>query len=101
MRKHQLKLADRQCRMAEVSQRTQDAVMMLVTALWAGKQKNEVAVAAAEMLCHDLRRRLTGARPSDRSFREASRLADMILEGGFEGLAGIPRQEILMRYDNK
>ena len=43
MRKHQLKLADRQCRMAELSQRVQDTVVMLVTALWGHQQKNEVA----------------------------------------------------------
>jgi len=35
MRKHQLKLPDRQCRMAELSQRVQDVVTILVTALWA------------------------------------------------------------------
>src|SRR5262249_48285697 len=34
MRKHQLKLADRQCRMAELSQRVQDTVVLVVTALW-------------------------------------------------------------------
>src|SRR5207249_10394929 len=40
MRKHQLKLADRQCRMAELSQRVQDTVTILVTALW-GAQRSE------------------------------------------------------------
>ena len=73
MVKHQLKLADRQCRMAELSQRVQDTVTMLVTALWAHQQKNEVAVAAADILCQDLRRKLTGERPSDRYFRDVGR----------------------------
>ena len=36
MTKHQLKLADRQCRMAELSQRVQDLVVILATSLWAG-----------------------------------------------------------------
>src|SRR5262249_26115377 len=85
-RKHQLKLADRQCRMAELSQRVQDSVVMLVTALWGHQQKNEAAVAAADMLCQDLRRKLTGARPSDRYFRDAGKLADTIIGGGFEAL---------------
>ena len=79
LRKHQLKLADRQCRMAEVSQRVQDTVVMLVTALWAGRQKNEAVVAAADMLCQDLRRKLTGGRPTDAYFRQVGKLADMIL----------------------
>jgi hypothetical protein len=101
MRKHQLKLADRQCRMAELSQRLQDVVTILVTALWANQQKDEVMVGAADMLCQDLRRKLTGARPGDRYFRDASRLADVILGGGFEALAGVPREEILMKYEQR
>lgn len=100
MRKHQLKLADRQCRMAELSQRVQDAIVMLVTALWGGRQKSEVSIAAADVLCQDLRRRLTGERPSDAYFRDVMNLADLIEKGGFESLAGIASEEILMRYES-
>lgn len=99
MAKHQLKLADRQCRMTELSQRAQDTVTMLVTALWAQQQQNETSVAAADILCQDLRRKLTGERPSDRYFRDVSRLGDLVLAGGFEALTGVEREEILMRYD--
>ena len=53
------------------------------------------------MLCQDLRRKLTGERPSDRYFRDVSKLADMILAGGFEALAGVPREEIMMKYETK
>ena len=101
MEKHQLKLADRQCRIAELSQRIQDTTTILVTALWGHRQKDEAAVAAADILCQDLTRKLTGERPSDRYFRDAGKLADVILSGGFETLAGAPRQEILMKYENK
>jgi hypothetical protein len=101
LRKHQLKLADRQCRMAEVSQRVQDTVVLLVTALWAQRQKGEAVVAAADMLCQDLRRKLTGARPADADFRQVGKLADLILAGGYEALAGITPEEILMPYENK
>ena len=97
MRKHQLKLADRQCRMAELSQRTQDAVVMLVTALWGQKQK-ELMRSAADILCQDLRRKLTGERPTDRYFKAAGQLADQIIQGGFEELAGVPQGEIMMKY---
>src|SRR5262249_6804350 len=100
MRKHQLKLADRQCRMAELSQRVQDTVILLVTALWGHRQRDEAAVAAADMLCQDLRRKLTGERPTDSYFRDCGKLADMIIGGGFEALAGVPRGEILMKYEN-
>jgi hypothetical protein len=101
LRKHQLKLADRQCRMSEVSQRVQDTVVMLVTALWAGRQRSEAAVMAADALCRDLRRRLTGERPSDDSFRQMGKLADLILAGGYEALTGVPADEILMRYEQQ
>jgi alkylation response protein AidB-like acyl-CoA dehydrogenase len=101
MRKHQLKLADRQCRMAELSQRVQDTVVLLVTALWGHRQGKEAAVAAADILCQDLRRKLTGRRPSDSYFRDAGKLADLILAGGFEELSDVPQAEILMRYEVK
>jgi alkylation response protein AidB-like acyl-CoA dehydrogenase len=101
MVKYQVKLADRQCRMAELSQRLQDTVTVLVTALWGHRQKDEAAVAAADILCQDLTRKLTGKRPGDRYFRDADKLADVILSGGFETLVGVPRQEILMKYENR
>jgi alkylation response protein AidB-like acyl-CoA dehydrogenase len=101
MVKHQLKLADRQCRIAELSQRIQDATTILVTALWGHRQKDEAMTAAADILCQDLRRKLTGERPSDQYFRDVSKLADVILAGGFETLAGVPRAEILMKYENR
>lgn len=100
MRKHQLKLADRQCRMAELSRRVQDNVILLVTALWGHRQKNEVAMLAADMLCQDLRRQLTGQRPSDSYFRSASQLADRIIKDGFPGLEHIHPADILMPYKN-
>jgi alkylation response protein AidB-like acyl-CoA dehydrogenase len=100
LRKYQLRLADRQCRMAELSQRVQDVVTVLVTALW-GRGKDEAAVAAADFLCQDLRRKLTGARPTDAYLKDASRLADLVIGGGFETLAGVPRDEILMKYENR
>jgi alkylation response protein AidB-like acyl-CoA dehydrogenase len=101
LRKHQLKLADRQCRIAEVSRRVQSTVVMLVTAQWAARQKGEAVIAAADILCQDLRRELTGERPSDRYFKDVSKLADMILDGGYEAIAGVSADEILMQYPQK
>jgi alkylation response protein AidB-like acyl-CoA dehydrogenase len=101
MVKYQLKLPDRQCRMAELSQRIQDTVTILVTALWAHGQRNEASIASADILCQDLRRKLTGKRPSDRYFRDCSKLADLILSGGLETIVGLPQQEILMQYEQK
>lgn len=101
MSKHQLKLADRQCRMAELSQRVQDGVVMLVTALWGSKQSSESCIAAADFLCQDLQRKITGKRPSDQYFRDSGKLADMIISGGYEALVGAPVADIMMKYETK
>jgi alkylation response protein AidB-like acyl-CoA dehydrogenase len=99
MAKHQLRLADRQCRIAEVSQRLQDLVVMLVTSLWAARQSDELTQNAADILCQDLTRRLTGRRPSDGYFRAASQLGEKVAAGGFEAIAGVARGEIMMPYE--
>jgi alkylation response protein AidB-like acyl-CoA dehydrogenase len=99
--KYQLKLADRQCRMAELSQRVQDTIVILVTALWAHGRQKDVFTAAADVLCQDLRRKLTGERPSDAYFRDVDRLADIVIGGGFGELSEIPEAQILMRYGEK
>jgi hypothetical protein len=96
--KHQLRLADRQCRMAEISQRIQDRVIMLATSLWAGGQSNEVVQQAAGVLCSDLKRRLTGRRPSDAELRAVTKLGETVAAGGFQAIAGIEAGEILMPY---
>ncbi len=101
MRKHQLKLADRQCRMSELSGRVQALVVMLCTSLYAARQKDEVVQAAADLVCQDLRRQLLGERPTDRYFRAATSLGQTITEGGFASIAGLATDEILMPYENE
>jgi alkylation response protein AidB-like acyl-CoA dehydrogenase len=98
MRKHQLKLADRQCRMAELSQRVQDLVVILTTSLYAAGQNDEVVRAAADVLCRDLTRKLEGRRPSDRDYRTVTKLGEAVESGGFKAIAGVEPGEILMRY---
>jgi acyl-CoA dehydrogenase len=100
MTKHQLRLVDRQCRMAELSQRLQDHVVILAASLWAGCQESEVVRAAADILCQDLTRKITGQRASDAYLRAAVKLGDTIASGGFEAIAGIEPAEILMPYQS-
>ena len=99
MTTHQLKLPDRQCAMAELSQRIQDLIVMLTTSLYAGKQQDDLVRRAADVLCQDLRRRLTGARPTSQYFRTVTQLGAAIAEGGFPSLAGVDAPEILMTYE--
>ena len=101
MRTHQLKLADRQCRMAELSQRLQDLIVMLTTSLWAGRQSSPIVQASADVLCRDMRRKLSGSRPSDADFRALASLGEKIAESGFEAIAGIVPEDILMPYENE
>jgi acyl-CoA dehydrogenase len=98
MTKHQLRLADRQCRMAELSQRLQDLVVILAASLWASKQSSELVQTAADILCQDLARKITGERPTDAYFRAVTKLGEKIAEGGFEAIAGIETGEILLPY---
>jgi len=99
MRKHQLKLADRQCRMAELSNRIQTAVVMLCTSLYAGRHPSEIVREAGICLCETLKNRLTGRRPSDSYLREITRLGATVAEQGFPGTEHIERKSILMRYE--
>ncbi len=100
MRKFQLKLADRQCRMAELSGRVQLAVVILCTSLYASRQTDEVIIASANTICQELRRRLTGGLPSDRYFQQVTDLGRMIADGRFPELADVPRSGILMPYQD-
>jgi alkylation response protein AidB-like acyl-CoA dehydrogenase len=100
MSKFQLKLADRQCRMAELSQRCQDLIIMLTTSLYGARQSDTVLQDAAFVMCEMLRQRLLGRRPSNHYFRRVTELGAAVAEGNFPGLAGIKPDAILMRYDN-
>ncbi len=99
MQKHQLKLADRQCAIAAESKRVQSLVVMLVSAMWSGQQSDEVLHSAADVLCSDLRREITGERPTGAYFRSVTSLGKVVSEGGFSALAGIEVDEILMPYE--
>jgi alkylation response protein AidB-like acyl-CoA dehydrogenase len=98
MQKHQLKLADRQCRMSELSARIQQLVIMLCTSLYAARQDDEVIQTAADVLCQGIRHDLTGQRPTDRYFRTATQLGATIADGGFTSVAGMKVDQILMPY---
>jgi len=93
-----LKLADRQCRIADLSQSIQDIVVILVTALWAHQDGNKVVQAAADILCQDLRRKLTGEKPTDKYFRRVCEVADMIMAEGYPGMEEIDPSNILFSY---
>lgn len=98
MRKHQLKLADRQCRMAELSQRVQNATTILCTALYAARQDDALVQDAADCFCQHLTAKLLGHRPSDRYLRGVTGVGEAIVDGKFKSIEGLHPDEILMQY---
>jgi alkylation response protein AidB-like acyl-CoA dehydrogenase len=98
MRTYQLKLADRQCSMAQASSRVQDAVTMLVASLYGAKHECEVTRGAAAVLCTHLRHRIMGTLPTDKDFRRATELGGAIAEGGWAALHDVEQEAILLKY---
>ena len=84
--------------MSELSSRVQNMIVMLTTSLWASRQESQIVRDAADILCQDLTRKLTGRRPTDRYFRAVTKLGEAVESGGFEAIAGVEAAEILMRY---
>jgi alkylation response protein AidB-like acyl-CoA dehydrogenase len=98
MRKHQLKLADRQCRMSELSARVQSLVLMLCTSLYASRHDNELIRKAGDVLCRHLTRGLTGQRVSDQDLRNVTELGAAIADGHANLTEGVDAPPILMPY---
>ncbi len=98
MRKHGLNVADRQCRLAELSDRIQTATVILVTALHAANQEEEIVRRSADCVCRELTHRLTGRRATDRDLRVLVETGAAVIEAGFPMLDAIPPRDILMPY---
>ena len=96
---HRQDLTQRQCQTHEMSARIQRQITMLCTSLYASGQDHQIVQDAAVVLCQDLRRELTGNRPSDDDWRTTCRLGEAIVETGFPGTADAPVDEFLMPYE--
>jgi alkylation response protein AidB-like acyl-CoA dehydrogenase len=101
MSKFQLALADRQCRMAELSQRAQDYITILCTCLYGARQSDAILQASADIACQDLARKLKGERPTNKYFRAVTELGAAVADGRFTSIEGLEPDEILMKYDQK
>jgi alkylation response protein AidB-like acyl-CoA dehydrogenase len=99
MSRFQLKLADRQCRMSELSQRCQDLITILTTSMYGARHEDSLVRDAADILCENLRQKLLGRRPSNYYFRRVTELGAAIAEGQFRSIAGVEAEAILMPYE--
>ncbi len=84
--------------MAELSQRIQDTGRDARHQPLGRQAARQLDADAADILCQDLTRKLTGKRPSDSYFRAVTKLGKAIDEGGYQEIAGIPAEPILMKY---
>jgi alkylation response protein AidB-like acyl-CoA dehydrogenase len=99
MSRFQLKLADRQCRMSELSQRCQDVITILTTSMYGARHEEPLVRDAADIVCQNLRQKLLGRRQSNYYFRQVTGLGAAIAEGQFRSIAGVEADEILMPYE--
>ena len=100
MRKHQLALADRQCRMADLSANIQSLLTILCTSLYAGRQADPLVQEAADIFCRETRNRIEAKRPDDAYFRDVTSLGKNVVDSGFSPLDGVESKAILMPYSN-
>lgn len=100
MMKHKLNLPNRQCAMSDLSQQVQDLLVMVTTALWGARQKDDQVQQAALVMCQELRRKVTGAKPTNKESRTITKLGQSIVEKGYQPIADIKTKEILMSYEN-
>ncbi len=97
MQRHQLKLADRQCQMSELSLRIQSMIVVLATALY-GSRKSELIQDAASVFCSTTISQYKGRRLSDGQHKANNKLGEAIVDGGWKSFATEVPDEILMQY---
>ena len=81
----------------------QNLITMLVTTLYANQQGDPIVREAADILCQQLRRKVTGGRTPDRYYKQVTDLGRRIAAGegdaaGSLGLGAITPPPILERY---
>lgn len=84
-------LMHRQCRMAEISERFQAALVTLCTALSGDETPDPILRLAARVMCQEL----SGEGLSDQAFMDAAQLGRAVMDGEFNPIAGISAEPIL------
>ena len=99
MRKYQLKLADRQCRMSLISSKIQNLIIMLATIGFASERGSDIDIEIADVSCEFLKNKVIGSHPTDHQLRKAVELGKKIAENKFIFGDDINGSEILMPYE--
>lgn len=98
---HQLKLADRQQRMIELSGDVQKTVVILAVCMHASELGDEATVLAADVLSRELSRQIKGGRASDADFRVNVKLAKLVADGKFKQIEAAADSPILRSYQKQ
>lgn len=102
MTKFQKKLPDMQCQMRDLSLKVQNLIVMLCTAVHAGRSSDQDVQAAGDVMCDILRLRVKGGKPNDAFYRKVSKLGQRVLTTGDQETSftrGSPSEEIMMKYE--
>ena len=97
MRKYQLKLGDKQCRISMLSRKIQNLVTVIVTCTYASMFDNDVITKTAEVACDNLCNSISGNNQTDEQIKRSVALGQQITH------CAIMNQEtdfddILMKY---
>ena len=95
MRKYQLGLADKQCRMSIVSRKIQNLITIMVTVCYAYAQADYMSAFIADVSCENLKNKITGKHPTDAQIRKSVRLGEAIANKR----GGRGYDSILIKYD--
>ena len=95
MRKYQLGLADKQCRMSILSRRIQHLVTMMVTVCYTFAKADPLMAAIADVSCENLKNKITGNHPTDLQIRKSVSLGKTLANPQ----DGSVYDSILMRYN--
>ena len=93
MRKHQLRLADRQCRMSILSRKIQNLTTMMATVCYAFAKANPLTAQIADVSCENLRCKITGRHPTDSQIRKSVSLGEKLC------CDQVSQKSILMKYE--
>jgi hypothetical protein len=86
--------------MVDLSMEVQRTVTMLAAAQYAHKMGDEATIAAADVICQDLSRKIKPTRESAGYFRACVKLGQLVAEGKFKQIDSTLDHRVLRPYDN-
>ena len=92
MRRHQLRLADRQCRMSILSRKIQNLMTMMATICYAFAKADYLTAQIADVSCENLKNKITGKHLTDSQIRKSVSLGEKLC------CDQVSQKSILMTY---